>query len=85
MIINILNKLHYCLYIFESKAHLLFNRINPALLLFKFPFIKNKFKEKEGIDNPVEWYNDFWLNKEKGYSLISVSYTHLTLPTTPYV
>ena len=26
-------------------------------------------KEKEGIENPTEWYNDFWTNKENGFSI----------------
>ncbi|EDM44006.1 hypothetical protein SCB49_10462 [unidentified eubacterium SCB49] len=26
-------------------------------------------KEKEGIENPIEWYNDFWTDKKNGFSL----------------
>ncbi len=70
MINKALNKLHYCIYIIECKAHLLFNKINPTILLFKIPFIRKKFKDNQGIDKPVEWFNDFWLNKETGFGLI---------------
>lgn len=72
MIKRELNKLHYCLYLIERKTHLLINKVNPALLLFKIPFIRKKFKNNESVDEPGEWFNDFWLNKETGYGLIFI-------------
>ncbi|QSS96647.1 hypothetical protein [Psychroflexus sp. ALD_RP9] len=26
-------------------------------------------KDKEGIENPTEWYNGFWTDKKNGFSL----------------
>ena len=64
-----LNKLHFSLYLIENKLHSLFNKINPALLLFKIPSVKRRMREKEGIENPTEWYDDFWTDRKNGYSL----------------
>jgi hypothetical protein len=64
-----LNILHFSLYVIENKLHFLFNKINPALLLYKIPSIKNRMKEKYGIENPTEWYNRFWTDKKDGFSL----------------
>ena len=36
-------------------------------------------------DYPEEIKNTFTVKTGKGYHIYSVSYTHLTLPTTPYV
>ena len=67
--IRSLNILHYSLYLIENKLHSLFNKINPALLLFKIPSVKKRMKDKEGIENPTEWYDDFWTDKKNGFSL----------------
>ena len=64
-----LNKLHYSIYIIETKLHFLFNKINPGLLLYKIPCIKKRMKDKYGIENTKEWLDDFWTNKKNGYSL----------------
>ncbi len=63
-----LNAFYYCLYLMEKKLHLAFNRINILLLLFRIPYIKNRMKKKYGIEDPLDFYNDFFLNKEYGFS-----------------
>ncbi|MFB9053958.1 hypothetical protein ACFFVB_12800 [Formosa undariae] len=62
-----LNILHYCLYLIQVKLHLLFNKINPVLLLFKIPSVKKRMKESDGIESPTEWYNNFWNDKKNGF------------------
>ena len=64
-----LNILHFSLYLIETKLHSLFNKINPALLLFKIPSVKKRMKENEGIENPTEWYDNFWTDKKNGFGL----------------
>ena len=64
-----LNILHFSLYLIETKLHSLFNKINPALLLFKIPSVKKRMKENEGIENPTEWYDNFWNDKKNGFGL----------------
>ena len=64
-----LNILHFSLYLIETKLHSLFNKINPALLLFKIPSVKKRMKENEGIENPTEWYDNFWTDKKNGLGL----------------
>jgi glucan phosphoethanolaminetransferase (alkaline phosphatase superfamily) len=49
------------------KLHLFLNKINPAILLYKIPFIEKKANEK-GIDL-TEVVNDLYGNKEYGYSV----------------
>ena len=48
--------------------HFAFNKINIFLLLYKIPFIKKRMKNKYGIENPLEYYNDFWTNKKYGFN-----------------
>lgn len=43
------NIIHYCAYNGDYKLHLLFNNINPIVLLLRIPFIK-KFYSKKGVD-----------------------------------
>tara|TARA_B100000809_G_C14863425_1_gene432779 strand:- start:127 stop:633 length:507 start_codon:yes stop_codon:yes gene_type:complete len=63
-----INALYFCLYLTERTMHFAFNKINIFLLLYKIPFIKKRMKNKYGIENPLEYYNDFLLNKEYGFS-----------------
>ena len=63
-----INTLYFCLYLTERTMHFAFNKINIFLLLYKIPFIKRRMKNKYGIENPLEYYNDFFLNKEYGFS-----------------
>ncbi len=63
-----INALYFCLYLTERTMHFAFNKINIFLLLYKIPFIKRRMKNKYGIENPLEYYNDFFLNKEYGFS-----------------
>lgn len=46
---NSLNILHYCIYKVHYNLHLLFNKINPFMLIHKLPFQKRRY-EKLGID-----------------------------------
>ncbi|PWI28845.1 hypothetical protein DI383_14630 [Flavobacteriaceae bacterium LYZ1037] len=64
-----LNILHFCLYLIERKIHFLFNKINPALLLYKIPAVKRRMKTKYGIENTKEYLDDFWTNQKNGLSL----------------
>jgi|SRR5690554_1794509 len=64
-----LNILHFSLYLIETKLHFLFNKINPALLLFKLPSVKKRMKKNEGIENPMEWYDNYWTDKKNGFGL----------------
>lgn len=43
------NIIHYCTYKGDYKLHLLFNNINPVVLLLRIPFIK-KFYSNKGVD-----------------------------------
>jgi hypothetical protein len=63
-----INALYFCLYLTERTMHFAFNKINIFLLLYKIPFIKRRMKNKYRIENPLEYYNDFFLNKEYGFS-----------------
>ncbi len=65
---NSLNILHYCIYLMHYKLHLLANKINPFILLYKLPAIKKK-SEKEGIDL-TETINDLYKNNENGLSIV---------------
>lgn len=65
---NKLNILYFCLYLIERQMHLIFNKMNVFLLLYKIPVIKRRMKNQFGIDNPIEYYNDFFLNKKRGFS-----------------
>lgn len=47
------NIIHYFVYKFDYKLHLLFNKINPVYYFYKLPFAKKHF-EKMGIDPTVE-------------------------------
>ena len=38
-----------------------------------------------GLGASHEGVHHFWVQRVTGVALIPVSYTHLTLPTTPYV
>ena len=63
-----INILYYCLYLIERTMHFAFNKINIFLLLYKIPFIKKRMKNKYEIENPLEYYNDFWTNKKDGFN-----------------
>jgi len=52
------NFVHYYAYISDYKLHLLFNRINPILYLYKLPFAKKHF-EKMKIDPVIELNRTF--------------------------
>jgi hypothetical protein len=64
-----LNILHFSLYKIETRLHFLFNKTNPALLLYKVPFIKKRMKNKFGIDNELEFHNNLWTDKKNGFGL----------------
>ena len=53
-----------------STSTLAFNKFSKYSKMRSYPF--RSISENVPSSNPSEWYND-------------VSYTHLTLPTTPYV
>lgn len=66
---NYLNILHYFVYRLDYKIHLLSNKLNPILLLYKLPFFKRKFKEK-GINNIENEVNKAFGDKEGGLSIM---------------
>jgi hypothetical protein len=63
-----LNTLHYCIYLFFYKLHLLVNKINPTFLLLKLPSIKKKYKKK-GI-NPYKEFNKSYNDEANGINTI---------------
>jgi len=64
----ILNILHYCIYKADYKLRLLFNKINPFMLIHKLPFQKRRY-EKLGIDiNKV--VNQSFSDKRYGLSVM---------------
>jgi hypothetical protein len=61
------NLIYYFTYKGDYKLHLLFNKINPALLLYKLNLSKRRFA-KMGVDNPVEELNKSFKKKDTGIS-----------------
>jgi hypothetical protein len=61
------NIIYYCAYKGDYKLHLLFNKINPVLLLYKLKIFKRKFK-KIGVENPVEELNKAFRKTDTGIS-----------------
>ena len=61
------NLIYYFAYKGDYKLHLLFNKINPALLLYKLNLSKRRFA-KMGIDNPVEELNKSFKKSDNGIS-----------------
>ena len=66
---NYLNILHYCIYRFEYNLHLLSNKLNPILWIYKLPFFKRKFEGK-GISDIEKEFNKAFANKENGLSIM---------------
>lgn len=64
----IFNVIHYFLYKSDYKRHLLFNKLNPFLLLGKVPSVKRKFDE-QGVSHE-EVVNKVWGNKRYGFSIM---------------
>lgn len=62
------NIVHYFVYKFDYKLHLIFNKINPVYYFYKLPFAKKHF-EKMGID-PVVEVNKAFKRPEVGISSI---------------
>lgn len=65
---NIINIFHYCIYLLDRKLHLLSNKINPFLLLYKIPYLKRKAKENGEDLNKV--YNETFINKDYGFNIM---------------
>ena len=65
---NIINIFHYCIYLLDSKLHLLSNKINPFLLLYKIPYLKRKAEENG--ENLNEVYNETFINKDFGFNIM---------------
>ncbi|MFA5971549.1 MAG: hypothetical protein WC780_04275 [Lentimicrobiaceae bacterium] len=61
------NLIYYFAYKGDYKLHLLFNKINPALLLYKLNLSKRRFA-KIGVDNPVEELNKSFEKSDTGIS-----------------
>ncbi|WP_375585545.1 hypothetical protein [Cyclobacterium xiamenense] len=63
-----LNIVHYCIYRLEKKRYLLFNKLNPFMLLGKIPAVKRKF-EDEGTSHE-EVVNKIWTNQRYGFGIM---------------
>src|ERR1035437_659666 len=63
------NLIYYFIYVGDYKLHLLFNKINPVLLLYKLSFAKKRFA-KLNIHNPVEELNKSF--KRSGIGISSI-------------
>ena len=62
------NLIYYFAYIGDYKLHLLFNKINPVLLIYKLNLSKRRFA-KMGVDNPVEELNKSFKKPDTGISI----------------
>jgi hypothetical protein len=62
------NIVHYFAYRANYKLHLMFNKINPVLYVYKLPFAKRHF-EKKGYD-PVDVVNEAYRRPDIGISQI---------------
>lgn len=63
-----INVVHYCLYKLDYKRHMLWNKLNPFLLLGKIPVIKRKFEERGVSQSDV--VNKVWGDKRYGFSIM---------------
>jgi len=61
-----INVLSFCFYRFDYNLYLLMKKINPAILLYKIPLIKERFKEI-GVD-PYKCIDETYGNKRYGLS-----------------
>ena len=59
----------------KMKAQVIKNRLGPPMRVAEFPLY---------FDTGIDDYGS-WLTVMKDHKIVTVSYTHLTLPTTPYV
>jgi hypothetical protein len=60
------NLIYYFAYLGDYRIHLMFNKINPVLYIYKFPFAKRHFTKK-GID-PVLELNKAFKRPDFGFS-----------------
>ena len=63
------NIIHYFVYLGFYKLHLLTNKINPVLFLYKTKLFKRRFK-KLGIDNPYDELNYAFKRPDIGICII---------------
>jgi hypothetical protein len=61
------NIIHYFIYRAQYKFHLFFNRINPAILLYKLGYMKKKMEQLKV--NPIEKLNDVFRNPDYGFAI----------------
>ena len=61
------NLIYYFAYKGDYKLHLLFNKINPIVVLYKLNFSKRRFA-KMGVDNPVKELNKSFKKEDTGIS-----------------
>ena len=61
------NLIYYFAYKGDYKLHLLFNKINPIVLLYKLNYSKRRFA-KMGVDNPVKELNKSFKKVDTGIS-----------------
>ena len=61
------NLIYYFAYLGDYKLHLVFNKINPVLLLYKLKYSKKRFAEI-GVDNPVKKLNKSFKKFDTGIS-----------------
>jgi len=64
---NILNKLHYSIYLMDRKLHYLSNKVNPLLFIFKIPFFKKVAKKNN--EDLFEIYNNTFTDKRSGFNI----------------
>ena len=66
-IVWIINLFYYSIYRLDYNLHLIFNRIDPTLLLLKTPYIKKQSK-RSNIKDPVAHLNKIFENPAYGIS-----------------
>jgi len=64
---RLFNVMYYFIFSFDYNAHLLFNRINPFVLIHKNPIIK-KFDQKNGVNNFEKEVNKAFKDPNNGLS-----------------
>ena len=65
---KIVNKIHFCFYLIDTKLHSISNSFNPFRLLYKIPYIKKRDK-KLGITRD-EVLNNTFTDKQFGISIM---------------
>ena len=70
--IKVWHFIFYTLYKVDNKLHMISNKINPLLWLFKVSGIKNRYYKKRGSDLEED-YNSVFSNRNYGFNIMFAS------------